>query len=270
MSVSEKTMITKTYITHHLRNLQFDLSTLQLVNFNHKISNFWVLNIDSFFFSLFLGIIYLWVFRNIAVHATHGVPNKLQTAIELIIGFINKIVDSMYHGTNKFIAPLALTVFVWILLMNSMSFIPINLFSTLSKYCFGVSIFRIVPTSDINITISIAIGVFFLIIFFNIKNKGLRHFIKELALHPFKHPILIPINLILEITSLLSKPVSLSLRLFGNMYSSELILILISASLPWWSQWILSFPLEIFHILIVVLQAFIFMILTIIYLTMAL
>ncbi|MDR5614874.1 MULTISPECIES: F0F1 ATP synthase subunit A [unclassified Arsenophonus] len=270
MSTSGEVMTAGSYIGHHLNNLQLDLRTFKLVDpHNNNDPTFWTLNIDSLFFSVVLGIIFLWLFRKIAVNATSGVPGKLQTAIEMVIGFVDNTVRDMYHGKSKVIAPLALTVFVWVLLMNTMDLLPIDLLPYIGEHYLRLPALRVVPTADVSITMSMAIGVFILIIFYSIKMKGLSGFTKELTLQPFNHPIFIPINLILEGVSLLSKPVSLGLRLFGNMYAGELIFILIAALLPWWSQWILNLPWAIFHILIITLQAFIFMVLTIVYLSMA-
>ncbi|EEQ03779.1 ATP synthase a chain [Yersinia rohdei ATCC 43380] len=221
------------------------------------------------FFSVVLGLAFLLVFRKVAANATSGVPGKLQTAVELIIGFVDSSVKDMYHGKSKVIAPLGLTVFVWVLLMNMMDLLPIDLLPYIGEHVFGLPALRVVPTADVSITLSMALGVFILILFYSIKMKGVGGFVKELTMQPFNHPIFIPVNLILEGVSLLSKPVSLGLRLFGNMYAGELIFILIAGLLPWWSQWMLSLPWAIFHILIITLQAFIFMVLTIVYLSMA-
>ncbi|WMY95842.1 MAG: F0F1 ATP synthase subunit A [Arsenophonus sp.] len=270
MSVSNEIAIKKNYIEHHLENLQLDLHNLKLIDpLNKNELSFWILNIDSLFFSIFLGIVFLTVFRVVAVNATSAVPNKLQTAIEMIINFVNHSVCDIYHGKSKIIAPLALTVFIWIFMMNIMDLLPIDFLPYIAKEYLILPSLRFVPTTDLNITISMAINVFILIIYYSIKIKGLKNFIKELFLQPFNHPVFIPLNLILEGISFLSKPISLSLRLFGNMYAGELIFILIATLLPWWSQWILNVPWAIFHILVVTLQSFIFMILTIIYLSMA-
>ncbi|MFK8260159.1 F0F1 ATP synthase subunit A [Erwinia sp. AnSW2-5] len=255
------------YIGHHLKNLQLDLRTFELVN-PHDAPSFWVLNIDSMFFSVVLGLVFLVLFRQVAKSATSGVPGKLQAAVELVVGFVDDNVRDMYHGKSKLIAPLALTVFVWVFLMNFMDLLPIDLLPHIAGLM-GLPAMRVVPSADVNVTLSMALGVFILILFYSIKMKGIGGFTKELTLQPFNHPVFIPINLILEGVSLLSKPVSLGLRLFGNMYAGELIFILIAGLLPWWSQWILSVPWAIFHILIISLQAFIFMVLTIVYLSMA-
>ncbi|MFC0229018.1 F0F1 ATP synthase subunit A [Serratia aquatilis] len=243
------------YIGHHLTHLQVG-------------TGFWSINVDSMFFSVVLGVVFLAIFRKVAKNATSGVPGKLQTAVELIMGFVDNSVKDMYHGKSKVIAPLALTVFVWVFLMNMMDLIPVDFLPHLGTMA-GLPALRVVPTADVNITLSMALAVFVLILFYSIKMKGIGGFAKELTMQPFNHPVFIPINLILEGVSLLSKPVSLGLRLFGNMYAGELIFILIAGLLPWWSQWILSLPWAIFHILIITLQAFIFMVLTIVYLSMA-
>ncbi len=270
MSASGEALTTRDYIGGHLNNLQLDLRTFELVNPHaENTPSFWVLNIDSLFFSVLMGLLFLWIFRKVAVKATSGVPGKFQTAVEMVIGFVDSSVRDMYHGKSKVIAPLALTVFVWVLLMNALDLLPIDFIPYIGEHILGLPALRIVPTADVSITLSMAIGVFILILFYSIKMKGVKGFTKELTLQPFNHPIFIPINLILEGVSLLSKPVSLGLRLFGNMYAGELIFILIAGLLPWWSQWLLSLPWAIFHILIITLQAFIFMVLTIVYLSMA-
>ncbi|OTA16012.1 ATP synthase subunit A [Xenorhabdus vietnamensis] len=270
MSASGEVSTPGDYISHHLSHLQLDLRTFELVD-PHKSheATFWTLNIDSLFFSIVLGMLFLFVFRRVAVRATDGVPGKFQTAVEMVIGFVDNTVRDMYHGKSKVIAPLALTVFVWVLLMNALDLLPIDFIPLIGEHFFGLPALRIVPTADVSVTLSMALGVFVLILFYSIKMKGIRGFSKELALQPFNHPLFIPINLILEGVSLLSKPISLGLRLFGNMYAGELIFILIAALLPFWSQWLLSLPWAIFHILIITLQAFIFMVLTIVYLSMA-
>ncbi|MGP1930261.1 MAG: F0F1 ATP synthase subunit A [Arsenophonus sp. ET-YP4-MAG3] len=270
MSALKEVMTIENYIKHHLNNLQLDLRTFRLIDQNNNNNSiFWILNIDSLFFSIVLGIIFLWLFRKVAISTTSNIPGNLQTLIEIIICFINNTVCDIYPNKNKIIAPLALTVFVWVFLMNTMDLLPIDLFPYIAKYYLNLPALRVVPTADVSITVSMAIGVFILIIFYSIKIKGLTRFMKELTLKPFNHPILIPINLILEGVNLLSKPISLSLRLFGNIYASELIFILIAALLPWWLQWTINLPWAIFHILIITLQAFIFMVLTIVYLSMA-
>lgn len=256
------------YIKHHLNHLQFDLNSWNWVK-PEDITSFWVINIDSLFFSTLIGSLFLIIISYITKSATVSVPNKLQTIAELIVLFIYNNVKDIFHETNILIAPVSMTVFIWILLMNIMDLIPVDIFPYIANYFFGLSELRIVPSADVNITCSMALNIFVLTIYYSIQINGTMGFILKLLRQPFNHPVCIPLNLILEIVSLLSKPVSLSLRLFGNMYAGELIFILIAGLLPWWFQWILSLPWAIFHILIVTLQAFIFMILTIIYLSSA-
>lgn len=245
------------YIKHHLENLQL-----------FSDSGFWTINLDSMIFSFAMGALFLFVFYKVASKATSGVPGKLQCAIEMLVEFVDKSVKEIFEGKDKLIAPLALTVFVWVFLMNALDLIPVD-FIPHTAALLGVEYLRIVPTADVSITMSMSIGVFVLILFYTIRSKGLIGFAKEYTLHPFNHWIFIPVNLVLELVTLLSKPVSLGLRLFGNMYAGELIFVLIAAMIPWWYQWMLSLPWALFHILIITLQAFIFMILTIVYLAMA-
>ncbi|CAL4041870.1 ATP synthase subunit a [Buchnera aphidicola (Phyllaphis fagi)] len=267
--VLEKIFNSENYISHHLHHLQIDLRNLKLINIHYTPNTYWIFNLDSILFSLFLGITFLFFFYTISTSLSIQKPTKLQIFTELIINFINKNVQDMYSRNSILIAPLSMTIFIWIFLMNSMDLIPIDFLPYLLKIFFGIPIIKIVPSADINITISISIVIFILMIFYSFKIKGIYGFIKELTLHPFNHIIFSILNCILEIISLLSKPISLSLRLFGNMYAGEMVFILISGLLPWWSQWILSVPWAIFHILVILLQSFIFMVLTIVYLSMA-
>ncbi|QCI20168.1 F0F1 ATP synthase subunit A [Buchnera aphidicola (Brachycaudus cardui)] len=267
--ILEKILDPQKYISHHLNHLQIDLCTFKIIMPGTFSSHFWVLNVDSIFFSFILGSFFLIIFYIIGRKVTQNVPSKLQTSIELIFDFISTNVNSMYQGKNALIAPLSLTVFVWVFLMNLMDLVPIDFFPFISEKVFKLPAMRIVPSADINITLSMSFGVFILILFYTIKMKGFIGFLKELTLQPFNHPIFCIVNLILEFVSLLSKPISLGLRLFGNMYAGEMIFILIAGLLPWWSQCLLNVPWAIFHILIISLQAFIFMVLTIVYLSMA-
>lgn len=265
----EKITNPQKYISHHLNHFQIDLSNFKIVEPGNIAPHFWVLNVDSMIFSFILGSFFLSVFYIVARKITTGVPNRLQACIELVFNFVSFNVKTMYQGNHPLIAPLSLTIFVWVFLMNLMDLIPIDLFPFFFEKLFGCSTMRIVPSADINITLSMSLGVFFLILFYTIKVKGLVGFFKELTLQPFKHPMFFIFNFLLESVSLLSKPISLGLRLFGNMYSGEMIFILIAGLLPWWLQFILNVPWAIFHILIISLQAFIFMVLTIVYLSIA-
>jgi F-type H+-transporting ATPase subunit a len=251
----ETTLTSQEYISHHLTFLSTG-------------EGFWSLNIDSLVISVLLGAGMLWIFSRVAKTATSGVPGKLQCFIEMIVEFVDGTVKDVFSGKSALIAPLAITIFGWVFLMNLMDLIPVD-FLPHAAGLVGIHYLRVVPSADVNITLSMALGVFFLILFYSFKIKGPVGFAKELALQPFNHWAFIPINLILEGVTLISKPVSLGLRLFGNMYAGELIFILIAGLLPWWSQWLLSVPWAIFHILVITLQAFIFMVLTVVYLSQA-
>jgi F-type H+-transporting ATPase subunit a len=263
------------YIQHHLTNLQVCRDHGEWV-WGHCAGNFWTVNVDSMFFSVLLGLIFLFLFRKVAKQATAGKPTKLQAAVELVIGFIDGSVRDAFHGHNKLIAPLALTIFMWVFMMNLMDLIPVDWLPT-SAALIGVPYLKVVPTTDVNITFAMSISVFILIIFYSIKMKGFGGFTKELTMHPIAPPtrgigivfapFIIAFNFVLEGVSLLAKPVSLSLRLFGNMYAGELIFILIALLGVY--QIPLHFGWAVFHILVVTLQAFIFMMLTIVYLSSA-
>lgn len=245
------------YIQHHLHNLQFKL-------FN--VDNFWTLNLDTLIFSFVLGFFFLFFFRRAAKKATSGVPGKLQNFTEVMLDFVQTQVQDSFHGRNALIGPLALTIFIWVFLMNLMDLLPVDLLPSIASL-FGVKHLRVVPTTDLSTTFALSITVFLLIIFYSFKVKGGKGVLKEYTLHPFG-PYFIPVNLVLKTVEELARPISLSLRLFGNLYAGELIFILI-ALLPWWIQWTLGSVWAIFHILIITLQAFIFMMLTIVYLSLA-
>jgi F-type H+-transporting ATPase subunit a len=266
---------TGSYIKHHLTNAQM-CSTDTGIAFNKACENagFMTLNIDTLLWSITLGLIFLLTFRSVAKKATTGVPGKLQCAVEMVIGFVDSSVKETFHGKNKLIAPLALTIFVWVLLMNAMDWVPVDLIPTIAQFIGGFMgvdshdvYIKSVPTTDLNMTFALSLGVFFLVIYYSIKIKGFSGFIKELTLHPFNHWAFIPVNFILETVTLLARPLSLALRLFGNLYAGELIFILIAtiglAQLPVHFLW------AAFHLLIIPLQAFIFMMLTIVYLSLA-
>jgi F-type H+-transporting ATPase subunit a len=253
------------YISHHLQNLTVCKKDGAWV-WNECHGNFYAVNVDSMFFALALGLVVLFLFGRVARRATTGVPGRLQTAIEVVVEFVDQSVRETFHGTSKLIAPLALTLFMWIFLMNLMDLIPVDWLPWAAKAA-GVEYLRVVPTTDVNITFAMAISVFILTIFYSIKIKGIGGFTRELTLQPFNHWAAIPFNFVLEGVSLVAKPISLSLRLFGNLYAGELIFLLIALLGIW--QLPLHFLWAVFHILIIVLQAFIFMMLTIVYLSMA-
>ena len=234
------------------------------------------MNVDSMFWSLLLGAVFVFLFRSAAKKSSSGKPGKLQAFVEIVVELVNSSVKDTFHGTSRLIAPLALTIFVWVFLMNLMDLIPVDWIPAVAGAA-GIPYMKVVPTTDVNVTFGMSIAVFFLIIFYTVKNKGFSGFVAELTLHPitpsFKGPailaapVIIAFNFILETVALLAKPLSLSLRLFGNMFAGELIFILIAILGIW--QLPLHFGWAVFHVLIVTLQAFIFMMLTIVYLSLA-
>ena len=242
------------YIIHHLTPLSVG-------------EGFWTLHLDTLFISAALGALFVWFFKKAAENATTEVPGLVQNFVEMLIEFVDTQVKDSFHGHNKLIAPLALTIFCWVFLFNFMDLFPVDILPAIGSVM-GLPYLRVVPSTDLNATFALSISVFILIIFYNLKIKGVLSFSKELLFHPFDHWLLIPFNLLLNFVEYLAKPISLALRLFGNLYAGELIFILI-ALLPSYLQPVLSFPWAIFHILIITLQAFIFMVLTIVYLSMA-
>lgn len=276
---------TQEYILHHLTNatmcvtddgLQFSHGVeLQNVSSVCQDAGFWVWNIDTMAWSIGLGILFLWLFRKVAKTASAGVPTKWQAFVEIVVEFVNDNVRDTFHGKNNLIAPLGLTIFAWVFLMNLMDLVPVDFLpwiaGQISYHTAGVDphhvYMKVVPTTDLNLTLALALGVFFLILFYSIKVKGIGGFMKELTFQPFNHWAFIPVNFILETVTLLARPFSLALRLFGNLYAGELIFILIATLGVW--QLPLHFPWAVFHILVIVLQAFIFMMLTIVYLSLA-
>jgi F-type H+-transporting ATPase subunit a len=263
------------YISHHLQNLQVCKVDDHWV-WNHCAGNPMAINVDSMFFSVILGLIFIWLFRSAAKKASSGKPGKLQAFVEIIIDFVDTSVKETFHARSKLIAPLALTIFVWVFLMNFMDLIPVD-WLPMAAAGIGVPYLKVVPTTDVNITFGMSIAVFFLIIFYTVKFKGVGGLIGELTLHPIAPPtkglgliaapLIIAFNFLLESVALLAKPLSLSLRLFGNLFAGELIFILIALLGIW--QLPLHFGWAVFHLLIVTLQAFIFMMLTIVYLSLA-
>lgn len=258
------------YIQHHLHSLTVGPG------------GFWTVNIDTVFFSVFLGLIFLTIFYLTAKKATSGVPGKLQCFVEVMYEFADGQVKDCFKGDRSVIAPLALTIFVWVFMMNFMDILPVDLLPAIA-HKMGFSYLRAVPTSDLNLTLGLSFSVFLLILFYSLKMKGIKGFTKELTLQPFNHWAFIPVNFILEGVGLIAKPISLALRLFGNLYAGELIFILlallslggsvesisIGSGVLSIAQIILALGWSIFHILVITLQAFIFMVLTIVYLSLA-
>ena len=259
------------YIKHHLQNLTYGKFPDGHWGFAHdaleaKEMGFMAFHVDTLFFSFVLGALFLFLFTMAAKRASIEAPSGFQNFLESIIDFIDENVRGSFSGKNPMVAPLALTTFIWIVLMNTMDLVPVDWLPSLAA-AMGIHFLKVVPTTDPNATFGMSIGIFLLILYYSVKEKGLGGFVGELTLHPFGKWML-PFNLFLEGVNLLAKPVSLALRLFGNMYAGEMIFILI-ALLPFWIQWSLSLPWAIFHILIVLLQAFIFMTLVIVYMDMA-
>ncbi|MBV8632915.1 MAG: F0F1 ATP synthase subunit A [Burkholderiaceae bacterium] len=260
------------YIQHHLTHFQ---PTPQ-----HGVIDFHTINYDTVFWSILMGVIGLLLMTLAARKATSGVPGRFQGAIEFLVDYVDDQAKQIIpHGNRAFIAPLALTVFVWVFLMNCMDFLPVDLFASVFKWV-GVEQMlhhqRVVPTADLNGTLGMALGVFALMLYYNIKIKGAGGFVHELFCAPFgSHPALWIFNLLLNIIEFVAKTVSLGMRLFGNMYAGELIFLLIAllgSTATWWGfgmHVIAGTIWAIFHILIVGLQAFIFMMLTLVYIGQA-
>lgn len=278
------TLTSAEYIKHHLTNLTFGQLPDGSWGIAHsaaeaKQMGFWAIHLDTMFWSVVLGALFLYVFKKAAESATSGEPGPLQNFAEWIVEFIDTSVRGSFSAKNNMVAPLSLTIFVWIFLMNLMDLIPVDVIPMLSQLL-GIHYMKVVPTTDPNATFGMAIGVFAIVLYYTFKIKGVGGFIGELTLQPFqaKNPLIkalfIPVNFLLETVSLLAKPISLALRLFGNMYAGEMIFILIaimySAGLVLGIfGGVLQLGWAIFHILIITLQAFIFMTLTIVYLEMA-
>ena len=258
------------YISHHIQNLTFGEYPDGTWGFAHSAKEatemgFISVNLDTMLWSLLTGIAFCILFRMAAASASVQKPSRWQLCVEMLVEMVAGSVKDAFHGNNKLIAPLALTIFVWIFLMNLMDLVPVDFIPYLSQL-FGLSHMKVVPTTDVNATFGMSLSIFGLMIFYGIKVKGLGGFLGELAFHPFGK-LFVPINLVLETVSLLAKPLSLSLRLFGNMFAGELVFVLIAALTPFYFQWALSVPWAIFHILVITLQAYIFMMLTIVYLS---
>lgn len=252
-SATDETLTATAYIQHHLQHWQVG-------------SGFWTLNVDTLLMSWVSGLIFLVLFRIVAKRATIEAPGKLQNFVEMMYEFAQSQVKETFHGRSTLIAPLALTIFIWVFVMNFMDLLPVDAPGMLANFL-GIPYFKVVPTTDPNLTLGMSISVFGLIIFYGLNIKGFKGFFKEVTCKPFG-PILFPVNIVFRVVEDLAKPISLGLRLFGNLYAGELIFILI-ALLPWWLQWGLGLPWAIFHILVITIQAFVFMILTIVYLSLA-
>ena len=251
------------YIQHHLTFLTKPVGE----------GSFMSVNADTVITSLVLGFIGLGFMWLVTRKATAGVPGKVQAFVELAVEFVNEQVKGIYHGDSPWVAPIALTVFVWVVLMNSMDFLPVDIMAMVYGW-FGLHNWRSVPTADVNTTFALALTVFALMIIYGIKAKGVGGWTKELFVAPFgNHPLLWPFNFLFQLVEFVSKPLSHSLRLYGNIYAGEIIFLLLGM----WAasglagtvfSGVLNLGWAIFHILIVLLQAYIFMMLTIVYLAM--
>ena len=266
------------YIVHHLTHLN---------SLGHKqaaLVDWSVFHLDTLFWSVTLGLLTVLILARAAAKATSGVPGRFQAAVEILIEMVESQSKSIVHGDRTFIAPLALTVFVWIFFMNAMDLLPLDLPGFIIGLVAGPeaqhhTYLRVVATADVNTTFAMSIAVFFLTIFYSIKAKGLGGWTMELFTAPFhaegalgKIALVIP-NIILNLVEYLSKPVSLAMRLFGNMYGGELVFMLIAGLLTTWIGFgfgvLFGAAWAIFHILIILLQAYIFMMLTVVYISMA-
>lgn len=266
------------YIQHHLTHLRSQEQT--------SIIDFSVLNFDTLFWSILVGVLGLWLLRSVAKTATAGVPGRLQAAIEVVLEMVDNQAKSIVHNaqSRKFVGPLALTVFLWIFLLNSMDFLPVDLIPWLWEKIYGAAghdprhaYMRVVPTADLSATLGMSVGVLLVCLYYNVKIKGAGGWLHELVSAPFgAHPLLWPFNFVFQMIEFVAKTVSHGMRLFGNMYAGELIFMLIAlmgavgfGSLTgvwlWIAHVLAGTGWAIFHILIVALQAFIFMMLTLVY-----
>lgn len=288
------------YIKHHLTNLTYGQlpagteyttdegkvselteATWMLAQSGEQAAEmgFWAFHVDSLGWSAGLALLLMFIFGRAAKKASTATPSGLQSFVELLLEFINNTVKEAFHGSSKLVAPLALTIFAWVFMMNAMDLIPVDVLPSIFGL-FGVHFMKVVPSTDVNITLGMSITVFALMIFYSIKIKGISGFVGELTLHPFNsknmfvQALFIPVNFFLESVALLAKPISLALRLFGNMYAGEMIFILIALMFSGGMALallggVLQWAWAVFHILVITLQAFIFMMLTIVYLSMA-
>ncbi|TXG78994.1 MAG: F0F1 ATP synthase subunit A [Rhodocyclaceae bacterium] len=268
------------YIVHHLTHLKSAQQT-SLVDWS-------VFHVDTLFWSVSLGLLAIFLFSRAASKATAGVPGRFQAAVEIIVEMVDSQAKSIIHGDRSFIAPLALTVFVWIFFMNAMDLLPLDLLPNVWSWIYGAAghdphhaYMRVVPTADLNATLGMSLGVLILCLYYSVKIKGIGGWMHELFTAPFgSHPVLYPINFAMQMIEFVAKTVSHGMRLFGNMYAGELIFMLIAlmgaawagtagSGLLWIGGVVAGAIWAIFHILIITLQAFIFMMLTLVYIGQA-
>ncbi len=266
------------YIGHHLTHLRSHEQT--------GIIDFSVINIDSLFWSILTGALGLFVLWRVASRVTAGVPGRAQAAVEMLLEMVDNQAKSIVHNatSRKFVGPLALTVFIWILLMNAMDFLPVDLLPLIWEKIVGATghdehhaVLRVVPTADLSTTLGLSIGVLLICLYYNIKIKGLGGWLHELVAAPFgSHFLLWPFNFMFQMIEFTAKTVSHGMRLFGNMYAGELLFMLIALMgavgfgsvtgvALWLSHVAAGTGWILFHALIVPLQAFIFMMLTLVY-----
>ena len=276
MSASESSSGSGTveYIQHHLTNLCVgDCDPI-----THKAAGFWALHLDTIFFSVLLAALIVIVAMRVGRNLETGVPGRFQNFVESIIEFVQTQVRDTFPGHNPIIAPIALTIFLWVWLMNFMDLIPVDLLPVIGSF-FGIEYLKVVPTTDLNATMAMSLTVFALILYYNIKIKGGMGYLKMFLFHPFGK-FVVPVNIVMTAIEELAKPLSLGLRLFGNLFAGELVFLLIAligGAATIGAGLLLIVPLQvvldlawlIFHLLVITLQAFIFMVLTIVYLGMA-
>ena len=262
--MSTEALTPSAYIQHHLQHLQLNVKTM---TWTHGSQGFWVLNVDTLAVSILLGVCLLGIMYFVARRAQQGVPRGLQNFVEWAVETVDGLAKESFHGSNPLIAPLALTIFAWVFLMNFMDLLPVDVIPRLMG-AVGVGHFKVVPTADLSLTFALSISVFLMIIYYNFKAKGPKNVLIEVLSRPFGW-WLMPVNVFFRLVEEFAKPLSLSLRLFGNMFAGELIFVLIAALIPFWFQWFPGGIWAIFHILIITIQAFIFMMLTVVYLSMA-
>ena len=259
---AEAELTPTSYIQHHLKNLTHSVGE----------GSFWTLNVDTFVTALLMGLLMVVLFWLATRKATAGVPGKWQAFVEICLEFVDRQAKDTYHGKSKLVTPIAITIFFWILLMNLLKMIPADFIAKPLEWV-GVHYWKPVPTADVNATLGMAISVFFLMLFFALKSKGLLGFIKEFLTAPFGKWMM-PFNLILNIVEWLSKPISLAMRLFGNMFGGEIVFLLIwvlggAGIAGMFAGAAFGFGWMIFHLLVIPLQAFIFMMLSIVYLSLS-
>ena len=260
---AEGGLTTTGYIQHHLTNLVVCSDAAKDVS--GHCHGFWSFHLDTLLVSGLLGLIVFGLMAKVASKASAGVPGGLQNFIEMVVGLVDQQVKDTFHGKSKLVTPLAITIFVWVFVMNAMDLIPVD-FLPMGAAAAGVPYLKSVPTTDPNLTFAMSITVFLISIVMGLKVKGFGHFMHEVFAVPFGLK-LAPVNLLFRIIEEIARPISLSLRLFGNMYAGEMVFILIALLGIW--QFPLALPWALFHILIITLQAFVFMMLTIVYMSMA-